>query len=551
MYGICIELKTSCSHCSAPLMLNALTEKFICPSCNNENTFSFERWQGLLEDPLNDVHEFKLGEGQPSTIMSGDYNFNLMYGRQDPRCSKCKQNIDLTKLEEYSSAGHAKCSKCSNLIYVRKPNEGLKAVLPRITYLAGEDEDLISMKKPDGAVSLSGKPVLFTCPSCAGSLEIDGSERMLTCKYCSSQIYLPDDLWFRLHPSDTVMRWYVVYETKSLEEKIPDWYYLSDIAIDKEGNLYAASANDSDRDFIVWSIGPDLKTRWTKYGLKYNYETSGITVTNDGNLYLWDSRKHSLLKLSSKDGEIMQKIEGKPASDDNPYSFDLKGCSSLVSCKDGTILAIINNTFARFSPDGKRIDLWKGKRFGFIPTGIGKKVPADDDEYAPYLKDIHSYPKRVDSDFTKMNITWDDNIYMIDKSSEGGKVAIYNNDGDRLCAFEIPLDDKGCKACIDNRGVIYVVGRTRDSKSRLVRVDPGTGKWETLLTDILEGGVLNDEDQLAVSPTGTVYIMKFYNRIKIFTPDMKMIHISDQCKEDDEEKLKEKKEKIENDEDFS
>ena len=106
MYGICVELKTSCSHCSAPLMLNALTEKFICPSCNNTNIFSMERWQGLLEDPLNDVHEFKLGEGQPSTIMSGDYNFNLMFGRQDPRCSKCKQNIDLNKLEEYYVQGH-------------------------------------------------------------------------------------------------------------------------------------------------------------------------------------------------------------------------------------------------------------------------------------------------------------------------------------------------------------------------------------------------------------------------------------------------------------
>jgi hypothetical protein len=30
-----------------------------------------------------------------------------------------------------------------------------------------------------------------------------------------------------------------------------------------------------------------------------------------------------------------------------------------------------------------------------------------------------------------------------------------------------------------------------------------------------------------------------------------MIYISDQCKEDDEEKLEEKKEKVENDEEFS
>jgi len=531
-------------------MLNALTEKFICPTCNNTNVFSFERWQGLLEDPLNDVHEFKLGEGQPSTIMSGDYNFNLMFGRQDPRCSKCKQNIDLNKLEEYSVQGHVKCLKCSNKIFIRKPDEALKAVLPRITYLAGEDEDLISLKKTGDNLPNSGKPIMFTCPSCAGNLEIDGSDRMLTCKYCNSQIYLPDDLWFRLHPSDTVQRWYILYDTQSIEDKLPNWYYLSDITIDKEGNLYAASANDSDRDFIVWSMGPDLKTRWIKYDLKFNHESAGITVTNDGNLYLWDSRKHSLLKLSSSNGDVLQKIEGKPATSNEPYTFNLKGCDSLVSCPDGSILALINNTFARFSPEGKRIELWQGKKFGFIPSGFGKKVPQDDDEYAPNLKDIHSYPKRVDSDYTRMNIGWDGNIYMIDRSSDGGKVAIYNNEGARICAYEIPLDDKDCKACIDNHGLIYIVGKIKESNTHLVRLDPGTGKWETLLTGIIEGGVLNDEDQLLVSPAGTIYIMKFYNKIKVFTPELKMIHISDQCKEDDEERLNEKKEKLENDEDF-
>lgn len=552
MYGICIELKTSCSHCSAPLMLNALTDKIICPSCNNTNVFSFERWQGLLEEPLNEVHEFKLGEGQPSTIMGGDYTFNFMYGRQDPRCGKCRQGIDMNSLEEYAAAGHIKCTKCSNKIFIRKPVDSVKAVLPRITFLAGEDEDLISMKPAaENKLPDSGKPVLFSCPSCAGNLEIDGSDRMLTCKFCNSQIYLPDDLWFRLHPSETVQRWYIVYETQSVEDKIPSWYYLSDITIDKEGNIYAASSENSESDFIVWSTGPDLKIRWIKDGLKFNYETAGITVTSDGNLYLWDKRKHSLLKLSSKNGDVLQKTEGKPPTADEPYAFNLKGCDSLVSCPDGTILALVNNTFARFSADGKRIQLWNGKKFGLFSSGLGRKVPESDDEWAPGAKEIHSYPKRIDSDFTKMNIGWDGKIYMIDRSSSDGKVAVYNNDGKRLNSYLIPLKYKDCKACIDNSGRIYVVGMTEESTAHLVRYDPAEGKWETLLTDITEGGNLNQEGQLAVSKEGMVYIMKFYNRIKVFSPEMKMIHISEQCKEDDEDKLNEKKEKVENDEEFS
>ena len=50
MLGICIELKTTCKHCSSPLMLNAFTENVLCSSCNKYNYFDGEEWKNLLED---------------------------------------------------------------------------------------------------------------------------------------------------------------------------------------------------------------------------------------------------------------------------------------------------------------------------------------------------------------------------------------------------------------------------------------------------------------------------------------------------------------------
>ncbi|HEY3250685.1 MAG TPA: hypothetical protein VGK25_06160, partial [Ignavibacteria bacterium] len=373
-------------------MLNALTEEFLCTSCDKINNFSVETWQGILEDSFEKISEFKLGEGQPSTIIRGEYTYGLMYGKQEPRCRKCKQNVDVTKIEEYAEKNDIVCTKCSNHIYIRKPSSSIAEALPRIKYLVGEDEDLISSSNPPPNPLQRGnleyaKPVLFICPSCAGSLEIDGNDRMVICKFCNSQIYLPDDLWFRLHPAKSVDRWYILFDETPPKDKLPEWYYLSDITMDKEGNLYAASATDGDNDFSVWSISTDLKTRWVRYGLKYNHETAGITITGDGNLYLWDKRKHSLLKLSSENGETIEKIEGRPASGDNPNPFNLKGCTTLVSDSDSTILAIVNNTIVRYSADGKRINLWEGKKFGLFGSGIGKRIPEDDSEYAPYVKD--------------------------------------------------------------------------------------------------------------------------------------------------------------------
>src|SRR4030095_14741445 len=479
------------------------------------NNFSFEDWKKLLEDPFEKIKDFNPGEGQPSTIMSGEYTYSMLFGRQEPRCRNCKQNIDASKIEEYTAKNDITCTKCSSHIYVRKPSAGITGIFPEIKYLVGENADQISVNRPQEKLPDSAKPVLFICPSCAGSLEIDGTDRMITCKYCNSQIYLPDDLWFRLHPASSVDRWYMWLDEKPPEDKLPKWYYLSDITMDKEGNLYAASATD-DSDFSVWSISPNLKTRWIKYDLKYNHETAGITLTSDGNLYLWDERKHSLLKLSSSNGDFIGKIQVKPATAEEPFPFDLKGCNSLVSDSDGNILALINNTFARFSPDGERINLWKGKKFGLFGSGIGKNIPENDSEYAPYLKDVGSFPKRIDSDFTKLNIGWDGYLYMIDKSSSDGEVAKYDSDGTRLWSKYIPLEYKDCKACTDADGNVYILGRTKDSNTNLVRLNYGSGNFETLLTDIKEGGVLNEEDQLAVSPNGTIYIMKYYDKLKVF-----------------------------------
>lgn len=548
MIGICIELKTECLNCGNPLMLNALVDDFVCPSCNKKNNFTYENWAGLLDDSFENIGDFKPGEGQPSTIFRGQYRYNLLYGRQEPRCRNCKTNIDVSKIETYAKEGKTKCTKCSFDINVRTAPEEFAKQIAGVRYLIGEDADLIGGHSTTAPLPNSAKPVLFTCPSCAGNLEIDGSARMVVCKYCSSQIYLPDDLWARLHPAAETERWYILYdEVAAKVDKLPEWYYIPGFVIDKEGYCYICSGLSDRSNYIsVWSFAPDLKVRWVRDDLKFDHDHAGLALTNDGNLYLWAKNKHSLLKLSSKDGSTIQKIEGKP----DPHGFNLKGCTTLISDKDGSILAIINNTFARFSPQGERINLWSGLKFGLFSSGIGNKIPENDDEYAPFLSSVHSMPKRIDSDFTKMNIGWDGYLYMIDKSSDG-TIAKFNMAGNKLASHSIPLRYKDCAPWADADGNMYIIGsKESDSNTNLIKITEN-GYVTTLLTDIKEGGVLDEEDQLALAPDGRIYIYKFYNRLKIFSPEMEMIFRSEQSREDDEEVLAEKKRKVEDDEEFS
>lgn len=73
--------------------------------------------------------------------------------------------------------------------------------------------------------------------------------------------------------------------------------------------------------------------------------------------------------------------------------MNLKGCTSVISCPDKSILALINNTFARFNEQGERINLWGARKFGLFSAGKGDDIQENDGEWAPYVKDIGSSPK--------------------------------------------------------------------------------------------------------------------------------------------------------------
>jgi DNA-directed RNA polymerase subunit M/transcription elongation factor TFIIS len=211
MTSICLEIKTECKHCGGSLIINALVNEVLCPACHKANEFPYGYWkESIISSALNEHKELKEGEGQNSTLISGEYTFNIMYGILKPRCGKCKTSLNPDKFGDYAKSGKTNCEKCGNEISVRTVPENLKGSFPNINFLIGEDSDMFS--KGDGNIKTPNavKPILFTCPACAGNLKVDGSDRVITCNFCNSDIYLPDDLWFRLHPVKVVERWYLI-----------------------------------------------------------------------------------------------------------------------------------------------------------------------------------------------------------------------------------------------------------------------------------------------------------------------------------------------------
>jgi hypothetical protein len=547
LISICVEIKTACKSCGNSLSLNALTENVLCNACQNINHFPYESWKSsILESALKEYSDLKEGEGQTQTVMTGQYTFQIMYGVQNPRCAKCKTYIDPAHLTDYAKAGSTKCSKCSNIISIRALPGELKEIFEGVSFIAGEDEDMFNTNKEGIKTPNAGKPVLFTCPSCAGNLEVDGTDRMITCKFCNSQIYLPDDLWLRIHPVKTVERWYLVFDDKYVSAKPPEWYYLSDAAIDSEGNIYIAAAEDGDEDFMLISLSPDFTLRWKREGMGYSHENTHLVFAPDKYLYMWDENKHSLIVISAKDGNTINKIKGETA-ENNHEIFNLKNAHGLAIDTDGTIIVLKDDKILRYTKEGKRIASWgEGEeKKGFLSKLFG----SSSEDSSPDTNELHNKPKNIDAEYNYVTVGNDGYTYFMDStSSEDSSIAKYDREGKKHWNIVVPLEGKECSPCIDSQGNIYVLGKKKENIN-LVKYTQQTGTWETLLTDIKEGGPLNEVDKLLVTPdAGRFVCMQYNNAIRAFDKDMKQIYISAESKEDDEEYYKEKKKKKERDE---
>lgn len=208
MKSISIKLKTECKHCGSPMLLNALVNNFICSSCNKTNSFDYDLWKSFLN---------KRGT---SKIISGEYTYNVTCERRKPHCVKCNENINVEKLDEYNNKKNIFCPKCSHNFFVRKCTAELEQYFPNLTYLVGEDENLLSTYNSKEDLPYGNKPIIFNCPSCAGSLKVDGKNRIVECTYCDSNVYLPDDLWQRLHPVKVIRSWFLVYDNAKVNTMI-------------------------------------------------------------------------------------------------------------------------------------------------------------------------------------------------------------------------------------------------------------------------------------------------------------------------------------------
>ncbi len=213
-YG-CFEIQATCKHCGQPLPVNGPMRVVTCATCSQATQLPADHIPEFLNDLEKEYDHLEEKQGRGGQLMGGGQSYHYGYYRLAPRCEKCK-----TPLSEVQPGtdGHVFCIECGRRYHTYPAPDWLRARVPSVVQIisperemsaaAGSQQLELDQEKP--------QPIMMTCPGCGGGLTITAdTHRTCLCQFCQGQVFIPDELWSRLHPVKTKQEWFVRFEGQS------------------------------------------------------------------------------------------------------------------------------------------------------------------------------------------------------------------------------------------------------------------------------------------------------------------------------------------------
>ena len=200
---------TNCPECGQPLMLDGPALQVTCRMCRSLVDIPAAEWKDIVSFPSQMQRQLQLKEGDLRTSLNigREFTMRVRWGPKQPSCA-CGALVDLATCPMGTDAD-LPCV-CGRTVATFPAPEWLRAVSLRATQLWGVLREGVAA--PDDVARDSTKPISFSCVECGANLKITSeSARLLECTYCKSELFLPDQLWFAIHPIRTRQRWYIAF----------------------------------------------------------------------------------------------------------------------------------------------------------------------------------------------------------------------------------------------------------------------------------------------------------------------------------------------------
>lgn len=217
-----IKARVDCSECGQPVPLDGPLQKAHCNSCQSDFPVRARLWKSVMEDAEN-RHETLLG-GAVHGDKIRHHGVEMTYELRVtvPACEQCGAAFPAEAVSTLDELQFC-CTGCGDPASTHPTAEWLRQRVPAAVQVVRTD--VVVPSAGAGAVAVrpveeTPRPVAMACPQCAGSLSIGvESERLHTCQYCGTDVYLPDGVWLRLHPIKKVREFFVGFAGKTPRER--------------------------------------------------------------------------------------------------------------------------------------------------------------------------------------------------------------------------------------------------------------------------------------------------------------------------------------------
>jgi hypothetical protein len=197
---VSLQLGIKCDHCGSMVPINGPARSVHCDDC-------------LRDTPLLGLGEQLSMASIDISELDSNYTSKVF---EDPgaQCSKCEAMIPIGDyIKAPQSPPTIPCSNCGAGAMSYPAPDWLKELLPNALQVFGGEP--VAADGRGGAslvVENEPEPVVMACPNCGGGLTItQEAERTTACHYCNASVFLPDQLWRRLHPVRVMRRWALRY----------------------------------------------------------------------------------------------------------------------------------------------------------------------------------------------------------------------------------------------------------------------------------------------------------------------------------------------------
>ncbi len=511
MIGICIEAGISCPSCENNIPLNALMPSIKCPGCGEYLKLSLDNWKSVLEEAIRSAPSYGEGEGSKLNIF-GSYNFKITYGRQTPRYDDTKDSIDTGTLLANIDAGKVLHPQSGAPTSIRRMPEQYREAFKGVVALVGEDPELLPGSSAGQSLETASKghPVAFACPNCAGNLTIDGTSRMVDCSFCDTQVYLPDDLWFTLHPAPKKKRWYLLFDEFARPLEWEREVY--DAVQDGEGNFYFVLESGFNKPTLLVSTKPDRMLRWKRDDLDISPKTTRghtkIAITRDNKLLVTCPDRPKLFIIDAEDGTTVDTLDEPLEKGESPHQyFSMKGIFDFGIFPDNSLLLyrICNrkdqNGFyydlQRFDLSGNLLPLWdpaadKLSFFEKVRKFFSSKV-------MPYsIMDTKGYPVGARDTDIRLTIGTEGSVYMLAFRN----LVKLAPTGRKLYAIELPCHYTTGRAAVNEQGEAFILAHRENDRIEILKVSPDGTNVSVAVKSKVDGGPLEHDGLLTLSPGG-------------------------------------------------